>query len=116
VRTKPSCTDHVDLAAKQCFQVNLELGVVEQAPAELEVHKDVDVTVRARLSAGDGSEHTDIAGAVVLSDGQNLVAVGFQKRVNVHRGQSKRSETGMLQWGSARGVTASPRRSVVVEP
>ena len=44
VGTKTACTDHVDLAAKQCLQVNLELGVVEQAPAELEVHEDVDVT------------------------------------------------------------------------
>jgi len=83
VWTKPPRSDHVDPSAKQRFQIDLELGMVEQAPAELEVHEDVDITVRARLSPGHGSEHTDVAGAMALSDGQDLVA-GFQKRVNVH--------------------------------
>jgi hypothetical protein len=80
---KPACSEHVDLSAKQRFQVDLELRVVEQAPAELEVHEDVDVTVRTRLSAGHGSEHADVAGAMALSDGQDLVT-GLQKRVNIH--------------------------------
>jgi len=83
VGPKPACRDHVDLSAKQRFQVDLELRVVEQAPAELEVHEDVDGTVRARLTPGHGSEHTDVAGAMALSDGQDLVA-GLQKRVNIH--------------------------------
>ena len=80
---KPAGSDHVDLSAKQGFQVDLKLRVVEQAPAELEVHEDVDVTVRTRLSPGHGSEHADIAGAMTLGDGQDLVA-GLQKRVNIH--------------------------------
>lgn len=63
-RTKSPRSDHVDLSAEQCFQINLELGMVEEATAELEVHEDVDVTIRARLSAGHGSEHSDVAGAV----------------------------------------------------
>jgi hypothetical protein len=83
VGPKPAGSDHVDLSAKQGFQVDLKLRVVEQAPAELEVHEDVDVTVRTRLSPGHGSEHTDIAGAMTLGDGQDLVA-GLQKRVNIH--------------------------------
>jgi hypothetical protein len=84
VWTKPPRTDHVDLSAKQSFQVNLELGMVEEAPAELEVHEDVDVTVRARLSAGHGSEHSDVAGAMLPSDGEDFLTVGFQKRVDIH--------------------------------
>jgi hypothetical protein len=83
-RTKPPRSDHVDLSAKQCFQVDLELGMVEEAPAELEVHEDVDVTVRARLAAGHGSEHSDVAGAVLPSDGEDLLTVGFQQRVKIH--------------------------------
>ena len=86
VGPKPACTDHVDLAAKQGFEVDLKLGVVEQGAAELEVHEEVDITVRARLSAGHGSEHTDIAGAMPPGDGQDFVAAGLQKCVNVHRG------------------------------
>ena len=58
--------------------------MVEEATAELEVHEDVDVTIRARLSAGHGSEHSDVAGAVSPSDGEDLLTVGFQKRVDIH--------------------------------
>jgi hypothetical protein len=83
-RTKPPRSDDVDLSAKQCFQVNLELSMVEEAPAELEVDEDVDVTVRARLSAGHGSEDSDVAGAVSTGDGEDLLTVGFQKRVDIH--------------------------------
>ena len=83
---KSACTDHVDLAAKQGLEVDLKLGVVEQGAAELEVHKKVDVAVRTRLSAGHGTEHTDITGAMALSDSQDFVTPGFQKCVNVHRG------------------------------
>lgn len=80
---KPAGSDYVDLSTKQGFQVDLELRMVEQTSAELEVHEDVDVTVRACLSPGHGSEHTDIAGAMTLGDGQDLVA-GLRKRVNIH--------------------------------
>ena len=83
-RPKPPRSDHVDFSAEQCFQVNLELGMIEEAPSGLEVHEDVDVTVRARLSAGHGSEHADVAGAVLPSDGEDLLAVGFQQRVKIH--------------------------------
>jgi hypothetical protein len=69
---KPPRSDHVDFSAKQRFQVDLELGMVEEAPAGLEVHQNVDVTIRARLSAGHGSKHSDVAGAVLPSDGEDL--------------------------------------------
>jgi hypothetical protein len=62
VGPKPAGSDHVDLSAKQGFQVDLKLRVVEQAPAELEVHEDVDVTVRTRLSrATDPNTRTLLA-------------------------------------------------------
>jgi hypothetical protein len=35
VGPKPAGSDHVHFPAKQGFQVNLELGMVEQGPAEL---------------------------------------------------------------------------------
>ena len=56
--------------------------MIEEAPAELEVHKDVDVTVWTRLSAGHGPEHTDVAGAMTFRYGQDLVAVGPQEDVD----------------------------------
>ena len=74
VGPKAARREHVHVPTKQSFQVDLELRVVEQAPAELEVHEDIDVTVRACLSPGHGSEHADIAGAMTLGDGQDLVA------------------------------------------
>jgi hypothetical protein len=83
-RTKPPRSDHVDLSAKQRFQVDLELGMVEEASAGLEVHQNVDVTVLTRLSAGYGSEDSDVAGAVLPSDGEDLLTVGFQQRVEIH--------------------------------
>jgi hypothetical protein len=62
VGPKPAGSDHVDLSAKQGFQVDLKLRVVEQVPAELEVHEDVDVTVRTRLSrATDPNTRTLLA-------------------------------------------------------
>ena len=83
VGSKSAFRDHVDISTQQGYEVDLELRVVKETPAKFKVHKDVDVTVRACLSPGHGSENADVAGTMTLSNGEDLVA-GLQKCVNIH--------------------------------
>ena len=69
--------------------------MVEKAPAELEVHKDVDVTVWTCLSAGHGPEHADVAGAMAFRYGQDLVAVGPQEVVDCRSAHSAHLSTAL---------------------
>ena len=102
----------VNPAVQKMLEVDEELGKIKKAPAVFQVDKKVHVAVGSGLATYHGSKDTHIRRAVECGDREDLVSMSPQYRVDA---QSSRSETGMAQSGSARGVTESPRRRVAVE-
>lgn len=74
----------VDVTPEEILQIRLELAVIEKRASWLEVDQEVHVAVRTGFTPRDGAEDPNIAGAVALGDGQDLVAAGLQQACDAH--------------------------------
>jgi len=58
---------HIDPPANHTLQIEGKPRMVKKAGLHLELHEQVQVTVRPRVSPGNGAEYADIPGAVGCS-------------------------------------------------
>ena len=63
----------VDLYAKQLFKILNEPRVVQQNPARLPTHQQVEIAAFLGLAAGYGAEHANVVSAAALGQAQDFI-------------------------------------------
>ena len=71
-RLQPASRHDIDIALKQRTQFELEMHKVEDGSVRLKLHEEVDVTRRAFLPAGHGSEDEHFPGVMDCGEGPDI--------------------------------------------
>jgi hypothetical protein len=75
---------HIYLNPQQLLKFDPKPCVVEQASVGFKLHEQVDIALLVGFAARNGAEDAHIPRAVLRTNLQDLVPLGFQKRLKSH--------------------------------